>query len=151
MSISATARIGILAAVCATVCAFAHDHKALNGTWTLAPAKSNFDGQPPMQSATVTIDERQGNITVSRQFVYNGAEGTVFYRDMTDGQNNATVHGAGDLKSKARWDHDVLKVTTTQAGAITVESYSLGADGTMLVTVARPEHASLTLVFERHP
>jgi hypothetical protein len=138
----------ILSMALLAICATAHEHTALNGTWTLAPDKSDFGGQPAIKSGTVTIDERQGNITVSRNFEYEGAAGTVFYRDMTDSRNNASIH-AGDLKSKTKWDHDVLKVTTTQGGAITVESYSLGADGTMLVNVARPEHAAITLVFQR--
>jgi len=63
-------------------------------------------------------------------------------------ENNATIHTGKDLKSKTRWDHDVLKVTTTQFGAITLESYSLAADGTMMVSVERPERKPITLVFE---
>ena len=119
--------------------AFARDHSALNGTWTLVPAKSDFAGQPVVQTGTVTINDRQGIIIVSRNFVYEGATETFFYRDITDAENNATIHTGKDLKSKTRWDHDVLKVTTTQSGAITLESYTLAADGTMMVSVVRPE------------
>ena len=129
--------------------AFARDHTALNGTWTLVPARSDFAGQPVIQTGTVTIDERQGNITVSRSFVYQGATETFFYNDITDSENNATIHNGKDLKSKTRWDHDVLKVTTTQSGATTLESYSLAADGTMMVSVIRPEHKPITLLFQR--
>jgi hypothetical protein len=129
--------------------AFARDHSALNGTWTLVPAKSDFAGQPVVQTGTVTIDDRQGNIFVSRSFVYEGATETFFYRDATDGQKNATIHTGKDLKSKTIWDHDVLKVTTTQSGAITLESYTLAADGTMMVSVTRPERKPITLVFQR--
>jgi len=43
----------------------------------------------------------------------------------------------------------VLKVTTTQYGAITLESYTLDADGAMLVSVVRPEHKPITLVFHK--
>jgi hypothetical protein len=68
---------------------------------------------------------------------------------MSDAENNATIHTGKDLKSKSRWDHDVLKVTTTQSGAITLESYSLAPDGSMLVSVVKPEHKPITLVF-RH-
>ena len=35
--------------------AVARDHSALNGTWTLVPAKSDFAGQPVVQTGTVTI------------------------------------------------------------------------------------------------
>jgi hypothetical protein len=130
--------------------AFGREHIALNGTWTMLPAKSDFAGQPVVQTGTVTINERQGLITVSRSFVYAGATETFFYRDMTDSENNATIHTGKDLKSKARWDHDVLKVTTTQSGATTLESYTLAADGTMMVTVTRPERQPITLVFQRN-
>jgi len=128
---------------------FARDHSALNGTWTLVPAQSDFAGQPVVQTGTVTINDREGIITVSRSFVYEGATETFFYSDMTDAEHNATIHDGKDLKSKTRWDHDVLKVTTTQSGAVTLESYTLAADGTMTVSVVRPEHKPITLVLQR--
>ena len=129
--------------------AAARDHSALNGTWTLVPAKSDFAGQPVVQTGTVTIAYREGIIIVSRSFRYEGATETFFYKDITDAENNATIHTGKDLKSKARWDRDVLKVTTTEAGAVTLESYTLAADGTMLVSVVRPEHKPITLVLQR--
>jgi hypothetical protein len=129
--------------------AVAHDHSALNGTWTLVPAKSNFAGQSVVQTGTVTIGDRDGIIIVSRSFVYEGATETFFYSDITDSEHNATIHTGKDLKSKTSWDHDVLKVKTTQSGAVTLESYSLAADGAMMVSVVRPEHKPITLVFER--
>ena len=128
--------------------AFARDHSALNGTWTLVPAKSDFAGQPVVQTGTVTIADREGIIIVSRSFVYEGATETFFYSDLTDSEHNATIHTGKDLKSKTRWDHDVLKVTTTQSGAVTVESYTLAADGTMTVSVVRPDHQPITLTFQ---
>ena len=60
------------------VSAFARDHIALNGTWTLVPTKSDFAGQPVVQTGTVTINEREGIITISRSFVYAGAGETYF-------------------------------------------------------------------------
>jgi len=129
--------------------AFARDHNFLNGTWNLVPTKSDFAGQPVVQTGTVTIDEREGIVTISRNFVYAGAIETFFYRDMTDAQNNSTIHTGKDLKSKTKWDHDVLKAITTQSGAVTVESYSLAADGSMLVSVVRPEQKPIALVFQR--
>jgi hypothetical protein len=138
----------VLTTLLFTVCAFGRGHNELNGTWTLVPTKSDFAGQSVVQTGTVTIDDRQGIITVSRSFVYEGATETYFYNDMTDAVHNATIKTGKDLKSKTRWDHDVLKVTTTQSGAVTLESYSLAADGNMLVSVVRPEHKPITLVFE---
>jgi hypothetical protein len=130
-------------------CAFAGNHSALNGTWTLVPAKSDFAGQPVVQTGTVTIADREGIIIVSRSFVYAGATETFFYSDITDSEHNATIHTGKDLKSKTRWDHNVLKVTTTQSGAVTLESYTLAGDGALLVSVVTPEQKPITLLFER--
>jgi hypothetical protein len=129
--------------------ALARDRTLLNGTWTLVPTKSDFAGQPVIQTGTVTINERDGDITVSRSFAYEGVSDTFFYRDITDSENSATIHSGKDLKSKTKWDHDVLKVITTQSGAVTIESYSLAADGTMLASVIRPDRKPITLVFQR--
>jgi hypothetical protein len=138
-----------LTAVLFACSAFAHDHSTLNGTWTLVPVKSEFAGQPVMQTGTVTISSEGDVIVVTRSFAYEGASETFFYKDMTDAQNNATIKSGRDLKSKTKWDHDILKVTTTQSGAVTVESYSLTPDGTMLANVVRPDRKPITLVFER--
>ena len=139
----------ILTTLLLSLPALARDHSALNGAWTLAPARSDFAGQSVVQTGTVTISDRDGIIIVSRSFVYAGATETFFYNDVTDSEHNATIHTGKDLKSKTRWDRDVLKVTTTQSGAVTVESCSLAPDGDMIVSVVRPEHKPLTLVFQR--
>jgi hypothetical protein len=129
--------------------AFAADHSALNGTWTLVPAKSDFAGQPVVQTGTVTIKDREGIIIVSRSFVYAGTTETFYYKDVTDSEHNATIRTGKDVKTKTSWDHDVLKVATTQSGATTLESYSLAADGSMTVNVVRPGGKSITLVFQK--
>lgn len=129
--------------------AFARDHSALNGTWTLVPAQSDFAGQPVVQTGTVTIHDKKGIIVVSRSFVYAGATETFFYSDSTGSEHGSTVHTGKDLKTKTSWDDDVLKVKTTLSGAVTLENYSLAPDGSMLVNVVRPDHKPLTLVFRR--
>jgi len=150
MKIYSTAAItgAVLTTLLFVSSAFAHDHNFLNGTWTLVPAKSDFAGQPVVQTGTVTINERQGIITVYRNFAYEGATEIFFYRDITDADDNATIHSGKDLKSKTRWDHNVLKVTTTLSGVTTLESYTLAADGTMMVSVERPEHKPIILFFQ---
>jgi hypothetical protein len=105
-----TITLAVLTTLLFAFSGFASDHSALNGTWTLVPARSDFAGQPVVQTGTVTIADRQGIIIVSRSFVYAGATETYFYRDITDAENNATIHTGKDLKSKTRWDHDVLKL-----------------------------------------
>lgn len=129
--------------------AIARDKSTLNGTWNLVPAQSDFAGQPAVQTGTVTINDHEGIITVIRNFTYAGATETYFYSDMTDADRGATIKTGKDLKSKTKWDHDVLKVTTTVLGAVTVESYTLVADGSMTVNVVRPDHKPVTLVFQR--
>ena len=146
---SRTASGAVLAALLLAVSTFASDHHALNGTWTLVPAKSDFAGRDAVQTGTVTIDDRQGNITVSRNFTYDGANETIFYSFSTDGQENSTIKDGKDFKSKARWEHNVLRVTTTRGGVATVERFSLAADGTLLLNVDQPEHRPIALVFQR--
>ncbi len=139
----------VLATLLFACSTFARDHSALNGTWTLVPAKSDFAGQPVVQTGTVTISERQGIIIVARSFRYEGATETFFYHDITDAEDNATIKTSKDLKSKSRWDHDVMKVTTTQSGSVTLESYALAPDGSMTVTVVRPGQKPTSLAFQR--
>ena len=86
-----TTAVTTLAILLLAFSAGAREHRALNGTWTLQPAKSDFAGQPALVSGTVTINEREGNITIARNFVYEGAAETLFYSDITDGQNSATI------------------------------------------------------------
>ncbi len=59
------------------------------------------------------------------------------------------IQSGKNLKSKSRWDHDVLKVTTTQSGAVTLESYALTSEGAMTVTVVRPRQKPIALAFQR--
>jgi hypothetical protein len=80
--------------------AFARDHSVLSGAWTLVPAKSDFAGQPVVQTGKVTIADREGIIIVPRSFVYERRYETFFYSDVTDGEHNATIHSGKDLKSK---------------------------------------------------
>jgi uncharacterized protein YdeI (BOF family) len=140
----------VLATVLVASPGFARDHSELNGTWTLIPAQSDFAGQPVVQTGTVTISsDRDGVIVLSRRFVYKGDTETFFYNDDIGDENHGTVHSGKDLKTKTKWDHDVLKVITTVSGAVTVESYSLAADGTMLANVVRPDRKPISLVFQR--
>jgi hypothetical protein len=149
ISTLATTAGAVLVTLLIASSALARDHNILNGTWTLVPTRSDFSGQPVVQTGSVTIHDREGVTVVSRSFVYEGTTETFFYSDSTGSQFGGTVHSGKDLKTRTKWDRDVLKVTTTQSGAITLESYSLAADGSMLVSVDRPDHKIISLVFER--
>ncbi len=124
-------------------------HPSLNGTWVLVPTRSNFAGEPVLQTGTVKINEREHHMYISRSFNYDGASGGFDYSFTTDGQENSTIHKGQTFKSKAGWDDKVLKVKTTRDGLTTVEKYTLAPDGTMVLTIERPDHQLQALVFQR--
>lgn len=131
------------------VSAIAANHHSLNGTWTLEPTRSNFNGEPAIQTGSVSINDREHNITVTRSFSYDGANESFEYSFSTDGRENSSIHQGKAFKSKAKWDGDVLRVTTTDNGTTTVERFSLSPDGSLMLVVERPEHRPVTLFFQR--
>jgi hypothetical protein len=139
----------LLALVLFAGLAVAANHHSLNGTWSLVPTRSTFDGEPAIQTGSVTINDREHNITVTRSFSYDGANESFEYSFSTDGRENSSIHEGKAFKSKAKWEGDVLRVTTTDNGATTVERYSLAPDGALMLVVERPEHRPVTLFFER--
>jgi hypothetical protein len=138
----------VTAVVLFTACGWANDHHRLNGVWQLVPALSEFNGEPVIQTGTVTINDRQGNIFVQRNFDFDAPNRSTTTGFTTDARENASIKAPG-LKSKAKWDGHVLTVTTTRDGATTVERYSLRDDGTMMLQLDRPSHQPETLTFQR--
>ena len=141
----ATAASLILSAALAS----ASDHHRLNGTWKLAPMQSEFNGQPAIQTGMVTINNREHNIYISRNFNYDGANQSFEYTFTVDGRENTSVKEGKAFKVKAKWDDDALQVKTTQNDTVTTERYTLAPDGTMILLVERPGHAALALHFQR--
>ena len=129
MRISAAITGAVLTMSFFAISAFARDHNASMASGRWPPRKSDFAGQPVVQTGTVTIHDREGIIIVERSFVYEGAAETFFYSDVTDSEHNATIKTGKDLKSKTSWDHDVLTVKTTRSGEVTLETYTLAAEG----------------------
>lgn len=127
--------------------AWAANHHQLNGTWQLIPARSVLNGEPAIESGTVTIHDREGNVYVSRNFDFNAANGSVSTTFSTDARHNSAIKQGG-LWSKMKWDGDVLKVTTMQSGITTAERYSLLGDGDMMLQVERTGHQPETLYFQ---
>ncbi len=117
----------------------AGDHHLLNGIWVLVPTRSDFAGEPAIQTGNLTIGDRQHHIYVSRTFSYDGALGPISFNFSMDGSENG----------KAKWDGDVLQVTTTEDKIPTVERYSLAPDGALTLAVTRPSHPAITLIFLR--
>jgi hypothetical protein len=128
--------------------AWANHHHDLNGTWKLIPSRSEFGGEPAIQTGTITINDRERNISISRNFTFDGANQTVTYSSSIDGKENASIHEGPAFKTKAKWEGEVLTVTSTQDGITTVERYRL-TDGLMMLTVDRSGHRTETLTFER--
>jgi hypothetical protein len=129
--------------------AWANHHHDLNGTWKLVPARSEFGGEPVIQTGTITINDRERNISISRNFTFDGATQTVSYSSSLDGKENASIHEGPAFKTKAKWEGEVLTVTSTQDGITTVERYLLTGDGVMMLTVDRLGHRTETLTLER--
>ena len=129
--------------------ALAVDHHAFNGTWRLVPTRSEFNGEPMMQSGTLTIGYRDRNIYISHDYLFDGKNVTVSYQSSLDGRENSSIHQGKAIKTKAKWDGDELKVTTLQGDLETVEHYRLNRDGTLTVTAEHPGRPAMTLVYER--
>src|ERR1700682_2373187 len=139
--------ISFLILVLFAASAFAANHHQLNGTWNLVPAESEFGGEPAIQTGSVTINDREHNITVTRSFSYDAADQSLSYSFSTDGRENATIREGKTFKSKANWDDDVLRVTTPENNVTTVERFTLAGDNTMKLVVERGDHRPRTLVF----
>jgi hypothetical protein len=129
--------------------AFAANHHSLNGTWRLISDRSDFAGGTMIQSASITINDRQHNISISRNFTSEGENTTASYTFDTDARENSTIRQGASFKSKAKWEGDVLKVTTTRDNGVETERYSLQPDGTLMLVIDRPDHRTLTLYLQR--
>jgi hypothetical protein len=140
--------IGAAALAIFAGCAVAANHHELNGTWILMPARSEFYGQPVLESGTITINDREGNVYVSRNFSYEGMNKSTTSSFSTDARENTSIKDPG-VTSRTKWEGGVLKVTTTHDGATMVERYSLRRDGSMVLMIDRPGYAPETLVFQR--
>jgi hypothetical protein len=138
----------VTAVVLFTGYAVANDHHRMNGVWQLVPARSEFNGEPVIQTGNVTINDREGNIFVQRNFDFNAPDHSTASSFTTDSRHNATIKEPG-FRSKAKWDGHVLTVTTTRNGETTQERYSLRDDGAMMLQLDRPGHQPETLFFQR--
>jgi hypothetical protein len=128
--------------------ALANHHHDLNGTWQLVPARSELHGEPAIQTGTVSINDREGNIWVERNFTLDSENQTTSTSFATDSRHNASIKEPG-FRSKAKWEGNMLKVMTDHAGVTTMERYSLLGDGTMMLQVERTGRPSETLYFQR--
>jgi len=128
--------------------ALAVNHHELNGTWQLVPSRSELNGAPVIQTGTVTINDREGNIYVQRNFDFDSPNQSTSTSFATDARAKSSIKEPG-FKSKAKWEGDTLKVMTTQDGINIVERYRLNNDGAMVLQIERTGHQPETLYFQR--
>ena len=124
-------------------------HHDLNGTWRLLPIRSEYAGERAIQTGTVIINDRERNISITRNFTYDGTNRSTSYNFSTDGPENTLISEGSDLKSKAKWEGDVLKVTSTTGDVATIERYQLDIHGSLMLTVERTGHPTERLFFDR--
>lgn len=125
-------------------------HPNLSGHWVLLPEQSTFHGQPATETGEITIEQRHGQLFISRHLNVDGDAGGLEYNFTTDGHENSTIHQGHNMKTKASWEGDTLKVRTTMNGEVTLEQYRISPEKDQLVlTVETPDHQVSTMVFRR--
>ena len=130
----------------------ASDHHVLNGTWQVVPSRSEYAGEPMIQTGTLTISDREHNVYIAKNYTYEGQNVTVSYQTSLDGRETSTIRDGRAIKTKAKWEGSELQVTTKEGHEITsVDRYRLNPDGTLTVITERAGHPAVTLLFERHP
>ena len=127
----------------------ARNHHQLNGTWVLMPERSDFGEQAAIAAGMITINDREHNIYVDRNFTYGGPDESRSYSFSIDGRENSKIRDGKTFKTKAKWDGDVLRVTTVNGNTMTEERFHLNPDGTLTLAVERPDHRIVTLFFQR--
>src|SRR5579872_5393943 len=109
-----------------------------SGDWKMNAEKSSF-GQLPRPLAYERHIEHKDPVIrmVARQSTQMGDQ-TVVTTMRTDGVESVNGTRTGDVKTVGRWDGRELELTTTKpidgGDAVTVERWSLSADGKTLVS-----------------
>ena len=146
--LSGAAMPAVVAVLAFVTLAWAANHQELNGRWQLVPSRSELNGEPALETGSVIINDREGNIYVERSFNFDAPSQSTTTTFATDARAIATIKQEG-FRSKAKWEDGVLKVVTTQDGNAITERYSRRNDGTMMLEVERPNHSTERLFFER--
>ena len=112
-----------------------------SGVWKLDRDKSDLSGSPGggprMATPSMTIEHKDPQLIIKRQFEFQGEERTQESKYTTDGKPNTNEGFRGrTFKSKTYWDGDRLVTEATretpQGTVETKEIYSLSEDGKML-------------------
>ncbi|HZU28418.1 MAG TPA: hypothetical protein VFA04_23025 [Bryobacteraceae bacterium] len=125
-------------------------HPNLSGNWTLIPAQSTYHGQPATQTGDIKIEQRHGQLFISRHLFIDGPNSGMEFSFTTDGHEGSTIHQGKNMKTKAEWHGDTLEVKTKMNDQLTVEKYRLSPEGDQMVLVVdTPDGQTSTLVFRR--
>jgi hypothetical protein len=124
-------------------------HHDFNGTWTLVPLRSTFNGEPEMTAGTVVINDFEDKISLAETFAYANPLQQATASFSVEGRHGQKIR-QGDLEAKAKWDHETLEVDATENGITQVQRFNLLPDGTMMMTLERSGHPAVSLLFERH-
>jgi hypothetical protein len=125
-------------------------HPNLSGHWSLIPEQSTYHGQPATQTGDITVEQRHGQLFISRHLFIDGPNGGMEFSFTTDGHEGSTIHQGKNMKTKAEWHGDTLEVKTKMNDQVTVEKYRLSPEGDQMVLVVdTPDGQTSTLVFRR--
>jgi hypothetical protein len=140
--------------------ASAQAHPNLTGTWVLQLERSDFGGQPSIQSRTDVIEHNEPKLTIKRTIEYSGEVTTTTGVYAVDGTLYKNRNGQTTWSSTLRWDGPTLVIVsdfvTPQMEYTVTDRYTLSADGNTLGQTRRyrsavaPE-ASQKLLLLRQP
>lgn len=147
---TATFSIGAMLFMLCVAALPAWAHPNLSGHWVLIPEQSTYHGQAATQSGDLTIEQRHGQLFISRHLMVDGPNGGMEFNFTTDGHEGSTIHQGRNMKTKAEWHDDTLEVKTKVNEQVTTERYRISPDRDQLVlTVDTPDGQTSTLVFRR--
>ena len=103
------------------------------GTWKLNVETSDFGPMPRLEKGTMTIDHSEPNVQFSNDATGPRGQQTTKFKYMTDGSEVSNTNGSSEMKSKAKWDGDVLTIETKgnfNGNDVTLnDKWSLSGDG----------------------
>jgi hypothetical protein len=112
-----------------------------SGTWSLNLATSDFGPAPKPEKVTTTIEHAEPNLRVSTDITGPQGQRVTKSNYTTDGAEVTNVNGPVEMKSKAKWDGDVLVIESKgkfQDNELTiVDKWSLSSGGK---TVKQTKH-----------
>ena len=125
---------GLLLFAVAQLCAYAKPN--FSGEWKMNAAKSDFGQFPAPSSMTQTVTHEDPALKVAMKMATDQGDMDFESNYSTDGKETTNTFGPSEMKSVAKWDGDVLVITTKgQFGdnemTMTVK-WELSADGKVL-------------------